>query len=198
MKVIFGKRLPFFLALLIFQVIVIIIVLIWTFRDAGGLFKSAYDFIGKSPVALSILNFIAGFAEYISGSVVVIALVILLISLKRYQRGRAINRLHNWAQNGVVLLAQYRQENPGTLDSQAYRYNEVRVRVDKLLVKYKLTLADARILGGEINEKTRRTVEVLQIIRKKLANEDETLFDDLKTLQHDFADVMILAFEFIK
>jgi len=198
MKVIFGKRLPFFLALLIFQVIVIIIVAIWTLKEAGGLFKSVYDFIGKSPVALNIFDFIAEFAEFISGSVVLIALVILLISLKKYQRGRAINRLHNWARNGVVLLAQYRQENPGAKDSRADRYDEVRVMVDKLIIKSSLTLHDARILRGEINEKTRRTVEVLQIIRKKLATEDESIFDDLQTLQHDFADVMILAFEFIK
>jgi len=198
MKAIFGKRLPFFLALLIFQVIVIVIVVIWTFKDSSGLFKSVYDFIAKSPVALDIFGFIADFAEVISGSVVIIALVILLVSLKRYQRSRAIDRLHNWARNGVVILAQYRQENPGNGDSPADKYKKVRVLIDKLITNSSFALADARILRGEINEKTRKNVEVLHVIREKLANEDESLFDDLQVLQHDFADVMILAFEFIK
>jgi DNA polymerase III psi subunit len=74
----------------------------------------------------------------------------------------------------------------------------VRVLIDKLITNSSFALADARILRGEINEKTRKTVEVLHVIREKLAHEDESLFDDLQTLQHDFADVMILAFEFIK
>jgi hypothetical protein len=198
MRGIFGKRLPFFLALIIFQVIVILIVLIWTVKDVSGLFKSVYDFISKSPVALNILGFIADYAEFITGFVVLITLFIILISLKKYQRGRAINRLHNWARNGVVILAQYRQENADASQSRADRYEEVRIMIDKLITNSSFALTDARTFHGEINVKTRRTVEALQTIRKKLVNEDESLFDDLQVLQHDFADVMILAFEFIK
>jgi hypothetical protein len=106
--------------------------------------------------------------------------------------------LHNWARNGVVILAQYRQESTGTGESRADRYEEVRIMIDKLIANSSFSLGDARALRGEINDKTRRTVEALHAIRKKLKNEDESLFDDLQVLRHDFADVMILAFEFIK
>jgi hypothetical protein len=198
MRAILRKWLPFFLAIIVFQVIIIIIVVIWIFKDASGFFRSIYDIISKSPVALDVFNFMADYAEFFSGLVVCIALVIILVNLKRYNRDLAVNRLHNWARNGVVILAQYRQEKTGAGDSPMDRYEGVRVLVDKLITNSKLALTNARYLRGEVNEKTRRTVEEIHVVREKLANEDNSLFDDLQVLQHDFADVMILAFELIK
>jgi hypothetical protein len=198
MRAMFGKRLPYFIALLVIEVIVIVIIVIWTFKDTSGAFRSAYDFIGKNSVFFNIFNFIWDYAEVISGIVVLAALVIVFISFKKWQRERAVNRLHAWARNGVVLLAQYRKETADDDDSPAEWYQEVQVLLKKLLADSDLALADARILRGEINTKTVRTVDVLRIVEAKLAKEDESLFEDLPDLQHDFADVMILAFEFIK
>jgi ABC-type multidrug transport system fused ATPase/permease subunit len=192
MKSMFGKLLPYFLALVIIEVIVIIILAIWTFQG------TIYDFISKSSVAFNILGFIADWAEVITGAIVLAALVLVYISFRKFQRGRAINRLHNWARNGVVILAQYRQESAGAADSPAERYEDVGVLLDKLMAKSSPALADARKLRGEIHARTRKTVEELRVVKVKLANEDESLFDDLQALQHDFADVMILAFELIK
>ncbi len=188
----FGKRLPYFLALVIIEVIVVIIVVIWTFKGA------IYNFISKSSVVFNVLGFIADWAAAISGAVALVILVILFISFRKFQRSRAINRLHNWARNGVVILAQYRQESADDSNSTAERYEEVGVLLEKLMAHYKLALADARYLRGEITIKTMKTVDELRAVKEKLANEDESLFDDLQVLQHDFADVMILAFEFIK
>lgn len=198
MKSMFGKLLPYFLALVIIEVIVIIILVIWIFKDTSGFFASVYDFISKSPAAFNILDFIADWAEAISGVIILAALVLVFISFRKFQRGRAINRLHNWARNGVVILAQYRQESTGDADSPTELYEEVKVLLDKLMAKSSPALADAGNLRGEINIKTRETVNELRAIKVKLANEDESLFDDLQALQHDFADVMILAFEFIE
>ena len=198
MKAIFGKWSPLFLALLIFQVIIILIVVIWTFEDNSSFLKSIYDFIANSPVAIDILDFIVNYADIISGVVICIALVILLVSLRKYHRGRAINRLHNWARSGVVVLSRYRQEKTGAGNVRAYGYEDVRVMVDKLIASSNIALADARYLRGEINDKTKSAVEILRIVRKKLADEDESVFENLRDLQHDFADVMILAFELIK
>jgi hypothetical protein len=197
MKAIFGKWLPVFLALLIFQIIVIIIVLIWTFYDVG-VFKSVYDFIAKSPLAFDIFNAITDYAAVISGVIVFVELVITFFSLRKYQRGRAVNRLHNWARNSVVILAQYRQANPDGAGAAGAKYAEAKILVEKLIANSNSALADARTLRGEINDKTGKTVDMLLSVREKLAGEDDSLFDDLQTLQHDFADVMILAFEFIK
>jgi hypothetical protein len=106
--------------------------------------------------------------------------------------------LHIWARNGVVILAQYRKKSADDADSPAERYEEVSVLLDKLMANATLALADARRLRGEINAKAVQTVEELRVLKEKIANEDESLFDDLQDLQHDFADVMILAFELIK
>ena len=193
----FGKLLPYFLALVVIEIIVILILIVWIFNDAGFL-ASIYNFIGNSSIAFDFFNFIADWAEAISGVVVLGALVIVFISFKKFQRSRSVNRLHNWARNGVVLLAQYRQASPGEDDSAAERYAEATVLLDKLMATSSMALSDARNLGGEINARTIRTVDEVRAIKVKLAKEDESLFEDLPALQHDFADVMIIAFEFIK
>jgi hypothetical protein len=192
MKAIFGKRLPYFLALVVLEIIVIAIVVIWTFK--GG----AYDFIGKSPAAFRIFDFIADWSLAFSGAIVLAGLVIAYISFGKFRRERAVNRLHTWARNGVVLLAQYRKESAAETDATAEGFEEVGLMLDKLMAHVKLALADARLLRGEINDKTVKTVEGLRAVREKLVSEDDSLFDDLRALQHDFADVMILAFELIK
>jgi hypothetical protein len=192
MKAMFGKRLPYLLALVILEVIVIVIVVIWAFKGA------AYDFISKSSAAFNIFGFIADWSMAFSGAIVLAALVIAFISFNKFRRDRAVNRLHTWARNGVVILAQYRKESTGPTDSSAERFEEVVVLLDKLMTNAALALADARHLSGEINDKTVKTVEELRAVREKLAGEDGSLFDDLEALQHDFADVMILAFELIK
>jgi tetratricopeptide (TPR) repeat protein len=192
MKSMFGKRLPYFLALVAIEVIVIIVLVIWIFQGA------VYDFISKSSVAFHILDFIANWAVAISGAIVLAALSLLFISFQKFRRRRAVNRLHNWARDGVVILAQYRQQNTGEADSPAGRYEEAKTLLEKLVAKAGLALADARNLRGEIYEKTREIIDGLRVIEAKLAGEDPSLFDDLQALQHNFADVMILAFEFIK
>jgi hypothetical protein len=198
MKAMFGKRLPYFIALLVIEVIVIVIIVIWTFKDTSGVFRSAYDFIGKNSVFFSIFNFIWDYAEAISGVVVLLALGIVFFSFKKWRRDRSINRLHSWARNGVVVLAQYRQEIAADGDSPADRYQEVGILIDKLLANADLALADANILHGEIDAKTKETVDWLRAVKIKCAKEDASLFDDLPDLQYNFAEVMILAFEFIK
>jgi ABC-type multidrug transport system fused ATPase/permease subunit len=192
MKAMFGKRLPYFLALVALEVIVIVILILWISKGA------VYDFLSKSQTASNIFSFIADWAEAISAAIIFAALVIVFISFRKFQWGRSINRLHTWARNGVVILAQYHKASADDTDSPAERYEEVGVLLERLMTNSALALADARRLRGEINAKTVKTVEGLHTIKEKLANEDESLFDDLQVVQHDFADVMILAFEFIK
>ncbi len=189
---------PFFLALIVLQVIVIIIVVIWTFEDSSGFIRSIYNVLVKNPVVFDVFNFIADYADIFSGLVVCAALYLLLVSLRKYHRDRAVSRLHNWARNGVVVLAQYRQEKPPASSSPLDSSEELRLVLDRLIESSKVALNDAKYLGGEVNDKARLTVEELRIIREKLADEDNSLFDNLQRLQHDFADTMIVAFELIK
>jgi hypothetical protein len=191
-KAIFGKRLPYFVALIVLELIIIVVVVIWTFKGA------AYNFFGKSAAAFNIFNFIANWSLAFSGAIVLAALAIAYISFTRFRRERAVNRLHTWARNGVVILAQYRKESVDQADPSTEQYKEVGLLLDKLMANTQLALADARLLRGEINDRTVKTVEELRAAREKLAGEDNSLFDDLQVLQHDFADIMILAFELIK
>jgi hypothetical protein len=191
-KAMFGKRLPYLLALISLEVIVIVIVVIWTFKGA------AYDLISKSAAAYNIFSFIADWSLAFSGAIVLAALAIAFVSFNKFRHDRAVNRLHIWARNGVVILAQYRKESADRVDSPAERYEEVIALLNKLMANAALALADAHHLSGEINDKTVKTVEELRAVREKLASDDMSLFDDLEILQHDFADVMILAFELIK
>jgi hypothetical protein len=197
-RAVFGKRLPYFLALLGVQIFVIIIVVIWTFEDSSGFVHSIYNLFVKNSGVFGVFNFIADYADIFSGLVVCIALYLLFISLRKYQRARAINRLHNWARNGVVVLAQYREHKPNPGNPSLDRFEELRLVLDKLLESSKVALGDAGYIGGEVNEKTKVTVEDLRIIRGKLAEEDHSLFDNLQELQHNFADTMIIVFELIK
>jgi len=196
MKAMFGRRLPYFIGLLAFEFVVILIIVVWTFRGNEGFFRSIYDFFAGSSVVFSVFDFIWNNAELISGVVVLAALALLYISFRQFQRGRAVNRVHSWARNSVVALAQYRQKTAN--DLPAAGYGGARVLIDKLADSSKLALEDARILGGEINTRARKTVAGLREVERKLNDEDASLFDDLQDLQQDFADVMILAFEFVK
>jgi hypothetical protein len=196
MKAMLGKRFPYFIALLAVQLILILITVVWTFHGSVGFFGSIYDFIARSPGAFSVFDFIWEYAEVFSGVVVLAALALLFFSFKRFRRGSAVDRLHAWARSGVVALAQYRQQTAG--DSSAARYFDVKVMIDKLVVNSKLALEDARVLGGEIYTRVRKTVAGLGAVQLKLAGEDPSLFEDLQDLQHEFADVMILAFELVK
>jgi hypothetical protein len=176
MKEIFNKQVNAFLALLIFQILIIFVVVVETFQDLGGPIHSFYKLISKSPGLLGIFHF----------------------NLRKYQRDRAIIRLHNWARNGVVVLAQYRQENADTADSQEENFDGVKAILDKMNANLRLVIADARILGGELNEKIKKAIGVLQVMEVKLVNNDKSLFADLQDLQHDLADIMIRAFEFFR
>jgi hypothetical protein len=196
MKAIFGKWLPYFLALLGVEIILIFITVVWVFKDSG--LKPVYDLFSRNPVVFNVLEFMADWAEAISGAIAIIALVILYIGFRKLQRSRAVNRLHIWARNGVVVLAQYRKETGDDADSPTERYGKVEAVLEKLMATSGQALSDASVLGGEIHGRTKGAVEGLRTIKVKLSGEDVSLFEDLEALQHDFADVMILAFEFIK
>jgi hypothetical protein len=198
MREIFGKQVNAFLALLIFQVFIIFVVVVVTFGNSGGPIQSLYHLISKSPGVLGIFNTITDYSSGISGLVVCGALAILLFNLRKYQRDRAIIRLHNWARNGVVVLAQYRQENVDAADHNPDSFDGVKNILEKMNSGIRVVNTDARILGGDLNKKIQKAIGVLGTIENKLGEKDDSLFEDLQDLQHDLADIMIHAFEFFK
>jgi hypothetical protein len=196
MKAIFNKHVNAFLALLAFQILIIIIVVVVTFSDAGGPISALYRLVSDSPGFLGIFNTVTDWSAAISGFVVCTALVILLLNLRKHQRDHAIIRLHSWARNGVVVLAQYRQENAEAAEHQSDNFEGVKPILDKLNHNMNLAMTDARILGGELNDSVKGTIDVIHALDDKLRNRDRSLFEDLHGLQHDLAGIMIRAFEF--
>jgi hypothetical protein len=198
MKEIFGKQVNAFLALLIFQIFIIFVVVVETFQSSGGPVQSLYGLISKSQALAGVFSTITDYSSAISGLVVCAALAILLFNLRKYQRDRAVIRLHNWARNGVVVLAQYRQENTDAVDLHPESFDGVKNILDKMNSGIRVVITDARILGGELSENIHKTIGMLHTIEDKLRNKDDSLFEDLQDLQHDLADIMIRAFEFFK
>ena len=67
-----------------------------------------------------------------------------------------------------------------------------------LKANYHTVLADARVLGGELDANAKKAVDTLFAIDEKVAKQDESAFEDLRTLQHNVAEVMISTFESLK
>jgi uncharacterized membrane protein len=198
MREIFGKQVNAFLALLIFQIFIIFVVVVVTFGNSGGLIQSLYHLVSKSPGLLGMFETITDYSSAISGLVVCGALIVLLFNLRKYQRDRAVIRLHNWARNCVVVLAQYRQENIDAAEHNPDSFNGVKNILDIMSSDIQVVNSDARILGGELSGKIQKAVSELGTIESKLGNKDASLFEDLQDLQHDLADIMVRAFEFFR
>ena len=191
----FGKYLALFLTGIIIQVIVIITVLIKAFGYTNGLARWLFDIINNWTVSLYMFRFIADWAAALSAFAVCLVFMALLADFRKYRRNHALGRLHNWAKNAVLTLAEYRQGDSGLQDSPLERYEEIKTLVDKLKANCRAALADAQVLGGELDANTEKAVSILFTVDEKVEKQDESAFEDLRTLRHNLADIMISAFE---
>ena len=198
MKSIFGKYLFLCFIGIIIEVIVLIVVLIQTFRLTNDLAVSIFDFINNQAIILDVFNFIVNWAVTLSFIAVGLILVAFFINFKKYRRNRALNRVHDWAKNAILLLADYRQRDSGLQDSPLARNEGTRVLTDALKAHGRTILANAHSLGGELDTKTKKAVHTLFDIDEKLEKNDESAYEDLRTLQHDLADVMMATFEYLQ
>ena len=94
----------------------------------------------------------------------------------------------------VVAINTFREKDFSQEDQALRRYNEVRVLIDNIKVNTRTALADARLLGGELEDNTKRAVDTLSKVDKKVKKHDDSAFEDLETLADTFANVMISAF----
>lgn len=195
MRWVFGKYLALFLAGIIIQVIVIITVLIKTFGYTNDLARWLFDIINNWTVSLYIFRFIADWAAVLSALAVCLVFLTLLADFRKYRRNRSLGRLHNWAKNAVLTLAEYRWGDSGLQDSPLGRYEEIRTLVDRLKANCRAVLADAQVLGGELDANTQEAVSILFTVDEKVEKQDASAFEDLRTLRHNLADIMISAFE---
>ncbi len=187
MRLVFKK----YLALLLLSVIVIVILLI------ALLVKF---FTLPTGTAQWFFDFIIDWAEALSVAAACLASIALILTfrerrLRRLRRPKqALNTLHSWAMDTVVAINTFRDRDFSQEDQALRRYNEVRVLIDNIKVNTHTALADARLLGGELEDNTKRAVDTLSKVDKKVKKHDDSAFEDLETLADAFANVMISAF----
>lgn len=180
-----------YLALLLLSVIVIVILLI------ALLVKF---FTLPTGAAQWFFDFIIDWAEALSVAAACLAAIALILTLRerRLRRPRrpkqALNTLHSWAMDTVVAINTFRDRDFSKEDPALRRYNEVRVLIENIKVNTRTALADARLLGGELEDNTKRAVDTLSKVDKKVKKHDDSAFEDLETLADAFANVMISAF----
>ena len=180
-----------YLALLLLSVIVIVILLI------ALLVKF---FTLPTGTAQWFFDFIIDWAEALSVAAACLASIALILTfrerrLRRLRRPKqALNTLHSWAMDTVVAINTFRDRDFSKEDQALRRYNEVRVLIDNIKVNTHTALADARLLGGELEDNTKRAVDTLSKVDKKVKKHDDSAFEDLETLADAFANVMISAF----
>lgn len=180
-----------YLALLLLSVIVIVILLI------ALLVKF---FTLPTGTAQWFFDFIIDWAEALSVAAACLASIALILTfrerrLRRLRRPKqALNTLHRWAMDTVVAINTFRDRDFSQEDQALRRYNEVRVLIDNIKVNTHTALADARLLGGELEDNTKRAVDTLSKVDKKVTKHDDSAFEDLETLADAFANIMISAF----
>lgn len=180
-----------YLALLLLSVIVIVILLI------ALLVKF---FTLPTGTAQWFFDFIIDWAEALSVAAACLASIALILTfrerrLRRLRRPKqALNTLHSWAMDTVVAINTFRDRDFSQEDQALRRYNEIRVLIDNIKVNTRTALADARLLGGELEDNTKRAVDTLSKVDKKVKKHDDSAFEDLETLADAFANVMISAF----
>ena len=198
MKSILGKYFYPCLAGIILEVIIVFVVLVRIYRTTGSLTNSIYDFFVGNAILRSIFDFISVWA-IVLGIIPFVAILLLFLSdIRKARRKRALNRIHDWAQNAVLMLSDYRQRDSNLQDSPSIRYEGIKVLLDVLEQHRSTALTEAKVIGGELEAKTQAAIQKIKAIEAKVDQHNESAYNDLRILQHDFAGVMMFTFELLQ
>lgn len=195
MKSILGRYFYPCLAAIIVEIIVVFVVLVNNFRATSSFVRSIYDFFGDNEVLSSIFTFIADWSIVLSIVLLFVIVLMMLFDIRRIRRSRALSRIHDWAQNSVLILADFRQRDESLHNSPLIRQEGIKLLTNALKVHSSAMLTNAKIIGGALESKTQKAVDTFNAIDEKVARNDESAFNDLRTLQHHLADVMTSTFE---
>lgn len=195
MKSVFGRYLALCVAGISIEIILLVIILVDSFKYSSNLAQSLYNFIGNSPIALDIFNFLADWAAAISIFAIFLVAVPFFLNFQKYRRYRALKKLHDWAKNAILVISDYRKRDVGLQYSSLERYEVVTIMINALKKHHHAALACSKIIGGDLDANTRKLVNALVTIEEKVKKHDDSAFEDLKSLHHDIANIMIYAFE---
>ena len=168
MKSILGKYFYPCLAGIILEVIIVFVVLVRIYGTTSSLTNSIYDFFVGNAILRSIFDFISVWA-IVLGIIPFVAILLLFLSdIRKARRKRALNRIHDWAQNAVLMLSDYRQRDSNLQDSPSIRYEGIKVLLDVLEQHRSTALTEAKVIGGELEAKTQAAIQKIKAIEAKV------------------------------
>ena len=198
MKSLLGKYFYPCLAGIIVEVIILLVVLVRIYRTTSGMADSIYDFFIGNVILRGIFNFISEWAIILGIIPFVAILLLFLYDIRKGKRKRALNRIHDWAQNSVLILSDYRQRDNSLQESPSERYEGIKVLLGVLEQHRTSALTEARVIGGELETKTQAAMRKIKAIEAKVEQHNESAYNDLQTVQHDFAGIMMFTFELLQ
>jgi hypothetical protein len=117
-----GKYLYPCIAGILIEAIVLFVVLVDNFRATSALAESIYTFFGNNAVLQNIYDFLVEWAVIICIIPIFVILVLLFVDIRRHRRIHTLRRIHDWAQNAVLILADYRKRDDRLRDSPLIRH----------------------------------------------------------------------------
>jgi hypothetical protein len=198
MKSILGKYFYPCLVGIILEVIIVFVVLVRIYKTTSSMADSIYDFFIGNVILRSLFDFISEWA-IILGIIPFVAILLLFLSdIRKGRRKRALNRIHDWAQNAVLILSDYRQRDNSLQESPLIRYEGIKVLLGVLEQHKSTALTEAKVIGGELEAKTQAAIQKVNAIEAKVDQHNESAYNDLQMLQHDLAEVMMFTFELLQ
>ena len=148
---------------IIIEVILVFVELIKIYRISNSLADSLYGFFVGNTVPKNILDCISDWAIIIGIIPFIVILALLIFNIRNSRRRRALSRIHDWAQNGVLIFSDYRQRDGNLRETQSVRTKGIRVMLDVLKQHSNVALTEAKIVGGELETNTKETIQKFYI-----------------------------------
>ena len=198
MKSILGKFFYPCLVGIIIEVTLLFVVLVKGYRISNSLADSIYGFFIGNIVLQTIFDFVSDWAIVIGIVPFIIISALFITDIRNSRRRRALSRIHDWAQNAVLIFSDYRQRDVNLQESPSVRYEAIKGMMNVLKQNSNVALTEAKIVGGELENNTKETIQKFDLVDEKIDNHDESAYADLKTLQHDSATIMMSTFELLQ
>ena len=198
MKSLLGKYFYPCLISIIIEIIVVFVVLIEFYSISNGLADSIHSLFIGNEILRSIFVFVSDWAIILAILPFIVILSMFIADIRKARRRRALNRIHDWAQNTVLILSDYRQRDSSLQKSPLVRYEGIKMLMGILKQHSGHIIIEAKTVNSTLESRTQEVIRKYDILGEKIDNHDESVYNDLKVLQHDLASIMMSTFELLQ
>jgi hypothetical protein len=198
MKSLLGKYFYPCLISIIIEIIVVFVVLIEFYSISNGLADSIHSLFIGNEILRSIFVFVSDWAIILAILPFIVILSMFITDIRKARRRRALNRIHDWAQNTVLILSDYRQRDSSLQKSPLVRYEGIKMLMGILKQHSGHIIIEAKTVNSTLESRTQEVIRKYDILGEKIDNHDESVYNDLKVLQHDLAGIMMSTFELLQ